>query len=199
MYMLDRMKNDKNIKSELEKKFSFLNPSKKLILVTGHRRENFGTKIESICHAIKEISQRPDIEIIYPAHLNPNVQEPVKRILGGLKSVHLTTPEDYLPFIYLMQRSHFIITDSGGVQEEAPYLGKPLLVTRESTERPEVVKAGTALIVGHSPKTLVAAGERLLDDKEFYKTMSRVHQPYGDGNACQKILNSILKTVKAAA
>ena len=175
--------------------FAFLYPSKRLILVTGHRRENFGTGFENICSALADIAIRnSDVEILYPVHLNPNVQEPVKRILGvgSIDNVHLIEPIDYLPFVYLMNRSYLIITDSGGVQEEAPSLGKPVLVMRETTERPEAVQAGTVRLVGTDRALIVKETNTLLDDRAAYQAMSMAHNPYGDGNAAQRIIG-ILK------
>jgi UDP-N-acetylglucosamine 2-epimerase (non-hydrolysing) len=170
--------------------FSFLNPQKRLILVTGHRRENFGAGFENICLALSDIARRnADVEILYPVHLNPNVQEPVKRMLGGgkISNVHLIEPVDYLPFVYLMNRSHLIITDSGGVQEEAPSLGKPVLVMRDTTERPEAVQAGTVKLVGTDREVLVKESNALLDDSAAYEVMSKAHNPYGDGKAAKRI------------
>jgi UDP-N-acetylglucosamine 2-epimerase (non-hydrolysing) len=166
------------------------NPRSRLILVTGHRRESFGEGFENICHAIADIAAaRPDVEIVYPVHLNPNVQEPVRRILGGAKlgNVHLIEPVDYLPFVWLMDRSHLIITDSGGVQEEAPSLGKPVLVMRETTERPEAVAAGTVKLVGTDRGRIAGECLRLLDDASAYEAMAMAHNPYGDGEAAIRI------------
>jgi UDP-N-acetylglucosamine 2-epimerase (non-hydrolysing) len=176
---------------QLEKAFTpsplTLHPSR-IILVTGHRRENFGEGFESICHALKEIAQtNRDVEIVYPVHLNPNVQEPVNRILAGCQNIHLIEPQEYLPFIWLMDRSYLIITDSGGVQEEAPSLGKPVLVMRQTTERPEAVEAGTVRLVGTDRAKIVAAARELLDDRDAYESMSRAHNPYGDGKAAERI------------
>lgn len=160
----------------------------RLILVTGHRRENFGDGLESICRALKRIAAEcPDAEIVYPVHLNPNVQGPVNRILAGVPSVHLIEPLDYLPFVYLLDRAYLIITDSGGVQEEAPSLGKPVLVMREVTERPEAVQAGTVRLVGTDEFRIVNEAMRLLIDSEAYAFMSQAHNPYGDGLAAQRI------------
>ena len=164
----------------------------RLILVTGHRRENFGDGFESICQALKQIAdQHADVEVIYPVHLNPNVQEPVNRILTGVPSVHLIEPLDYLPFVYLLDRASLIITDSGGVQEEAPSLGKPVLVMRKTTERPEAVAAGTVKLVGTSFEKIVGEATNLLTNPLEYKKMSRAHNPYGDGNACARIVEAI--------
>lgn len=160
----------------------------RFILVTGHRRENFGEGFENICLALKDISlSNPEVAIVYPVHLNPKVQEPAKRILSGCPSVHLVEPLDYLPFVYLMDRSYMIITDSGGVQEEAPSLGKPVLVIRETTERPEAVEAGTVKLVGTNRADIVSAASRLLKDTEAYTAMSRAENPYGNGRAAALI------------
>jgi UDP-N-acetylglucosamine 2-epimerase (non-hydrolysing) len=166
----------------------------KLILVTGHRRENFGEGFESICHALAEIADKyENVEILYPVHLNPNVQEPVKRILGSVRrnNVHLIEPVDYLPFVQLMNRSYLIITDSGGVQEEAPSLGKPVLVMRETTERPEALEAGTVKLVGTDRRAIVGAVSRLLDDAGAYRTMALAHNPYGDGLAAGRVVGAV--------
>lgn len=184
---------DAALHQKFETKFNFLDSSKKLILVTGHRRENHGAGFERICKALKELSERDDVEIVYPVHLNPNVQEPVKRHLNGRRNVHLITPQDYLPFVYLMNRSYMIITDSGGVQEEAPSLGKPVLVMRDTTERPEAVDAGTVKLVGTNTQKIVEEAFKLLDSSQEYEVMSKAHNPYGDGQASQRILQSILK------
>jgi len=184
------------LSTQLNTQFSFLNPNKKLLTVTGHRRENFGDGFERICEALKILSQRPDLEIVYPVHLNPAVQEPVKRILGGCNNVHLIEPLDYLPFVYLMSRSYIIITDSGGVQEEAPSLGKPVLVMRDTTERPEAVDAGTVKLVGTNLGKIVQEASDLLDNLESYAAMSRAINPYGDGLASdriQKIIQQLRK------
>ncbi|PVE41119.1 non-hydrolyzing UDP-N-acetylglucosamine 2-epimerase [Limnohabitans planktonicus] len=179
------------LSEEFKKKFNFLNPQKRLILVTGHRRENFGDGFERICQALKTLSERPDVQIVYPVHLNPSVQEPVKRILGKASNVHLIEPQDYLPFVYLMSQAHIIITDSGGVQEEAPSLGKPVLVMRETTERPEAVEAGTVKLVGTDIASIVFEAHRLLDDTAAYQGMARALNPYGDGLASNRILTAI--------
>lgn len=181
---------------ELAARFPFLDPGKRLVLVTGHRRENFGQGFEDICHALGRIADEvPAVEILYPVHLNPNVQEPVKRILGknGRQNIHLIDPLDYLPFVYLMDRSHLIITDSGGIQEEAPSLGKPVLVMRDTTERPEAVDAGTVKLVGTDPDKIFTEAARLITDEESYQAMSRRHNPYGDGKAVGRII-AALKT-----
>lgn len=164
-----------------------LDPSKRLILVTGHRRESFGGGFQRICRAIARIAERGDVEIVYPVHLNPNVKGPVEALLGGLAPVRLIEPQDYLPFVYLMHRSTLILTDSGGVQEEAPSLGKPVLVMRDTTERPEAVEAGTVRLVGTDEDLIVASANELLDDQAAYGAMSFAHNPYGDGRAASRI------------
>ena len=162
------------------------------ILVTGHRRENFGEGFLHICKAIKELAAlHPDMDIVYPVHLNPNVQKPVYELLSGLSNVYLISPLDYLPFIYAMQHSTLLLTDSGGVQEEAPSLGKPVLVMRDTTERPEAVEAGTVKLVGTNAEAIVSNVTALLLDKEMYKRMSETHNPYGDGQACERIIAAL--------
>jgi UDP-N-acetylglucosamine 2-epimerase (non-hydrolysing) len=173
--------------------FPFLDESKKLILVTGHRRENFGAGFEAICNALADLAARTDVQIVYPVHLNPNVQEPVKRILSSFPYVHLIAPQDYLPFVYLMKRSHLILTDSGGIQEEAPSLGKPVLVMRDTTERPEAVAAGTVRLVGTDRETIYREAALLLDDAHSYDVMTKIHNPYGDGQASVNIGNILIE------
>jgi len=173
---------------QFAEKFGFLHPQKRLILVTGHRRENFGEGFLDICHAIRELARRESVQIVYPVHLNPNVRKPVNEILKGEKDVHLIEPLDYLSFIYLMRRSYLILTDSGGVQEEAPSLGKPVLVMRDTTERPEAVEAGTVVLVGPHRDKIAAYAEKLLDDDAYYESMARAHNPYGDGRAAGRIV-----------
>jgi UDP-N-acetylglucosamine 2-epimerase len=175
------------LRAELAARFPFLDPSRRLVLVTGHRRENFGGGFEQICLALRELAGRGDVQLVYPVHLNPQVQEPVNRILGGIDNVHLIAPLDYLPFVYLMSRSHLIVTDSGGVQEEAPSLGKPVLVMRDTTERPEAIEAGTVRLVGTDHSKIVAEVTRLLDDPGEHARMSHAHNPYGDGLAASRI------------
>ena len=192
--VVDKLKTSATLQTELAERFRFLDASKRLILVTGHRRENFGEGFQNICHALADVAERhPEVEILYPVHLNPNVRQPVQDILAarGLSNVHLIEPVDYLPFVYLMNRSHLIITDSGGVQEEAPSLGKPVLVMRETTERPEAVAAGTVKLVGTSRQAIVRECERLLTDADAYQTMSRAHNPYGDGQAVARIVTAL--------
>lgn len=162
------------------------------ILVTGHRRENFGDGFLHICKAIKELAAlHPEMDIVYPVHLNPNVQKPVYELLSSLSNVYLISPLDYLPFIYAMQHSTLLLTDSGGVQEEAPSLGKPVLVMRDTTERPEAVEAGTVKLVGTNAEAIVSNVTALLLDKEMYKRMSETHNPYGDGQACERIIAAL--------
>ncbi|TSJ49785.1 UDP-N-acetylglucosamine 2-epimerase (non-hydrolyzing) [Atlantibacter subterranea] len=177
---------------ELASRYPFLRDDKKLILVTGHRRESFGQGFEHICEALVEIArQNQDVQIVYPVHLNPNVSEPVNRILGQVDNVTLIEPQDYLPFVWLMDRAWLILTDSGGIQEEAPSLGKPVLVMRETTERPEAIKAGTVRLVGTDSTRIVAEVSRLLHDEREYQIMSKAHNPYGDGKACARILHAL--------
>ena len=168
--------------------------TRSLVLVTAHRRENFGQPFENICHAIKELATREDVEIIYPVHLNPNVQEPVKRILQGAPRVTLLPPLDYLPMVHLMKHARLLLTDSGGLQEEAPSLGIPVLVLRETTERPEGVEAGTLKLVGTETRHIVQEAARLLDDPDAHTQMARAANPYGDGHAAERIINALLKT-----
>ncbi len=180
-----------DLRDRLDKRFGYLDRSKKLVLVTGHRRESFGGGMENICRALLTLSQRDDVEILYPVHLNPNVQEPVKRLLSGATNIHLVEPQDYLPFVFLMDRAHIILTDSGGIQEEAPALGKPVLVMRDTTERPEAVDAGTARLVGAANERIVAAASELLDSAEAYDSMARAHNPFGDGRASARIVERL--------
>lgn len=165
---------------------------KRYVLITGHRRENFGEGFENICKALSSLAKvNPETHFIYPVHLNPNVQEPVKRLLGGLNNVHLIAPLSYEPFVYLMQHAYLVLTDSGGVQEEAPGLGKPVLVMRDTTERPEAVDAGTVKLVGTHYEAITLAVQELLDDPKIYQQMSRANNPYGDGFASQRIIDFI--------
>lgn len=189
-----KIKNNPQLQKSIKSLIPVLDENKKLILVTGHRRESFGEGFEKICTAIKNISeQNPGCQIIYPVHLNPNVQEPVNRILTGVDNVHLIPPLDYLPFVYLMMTSFLIITDSGGVQEEAPSLGKPVLVMRETTERPEAVAAGTVKLVGTDIQLIEREVNILLTNQAQYEAMSAAHNPYGDGHAVEKIIDTLLE------
>ena len=191
-WVRDRVLSDEALHNELTQRYPFLANGKKMILVTGHRRESFGRGFEQICHALAEIAaNNPDVQIVYPVHLNPNVSEPVKRILGHVENVILIEPQDYLPFVWLMNRAWLILTDSGGIQEEAPSLGKPVLVMREMTERPEAVSAGTVCLVGTDSQRIVEEVTRLLQDESAYQAMSRAHNPYGDGHACHRILSAL--------
>ena len=190
----EKIKSDASLQQQFAEKFAFLDGSKRLILVTGHRRENFGGGFERICEALARIAQEnTDVQVLYPVHLNPNVQEPVKRLLGGISNVHLIEPQDYLPFVYLMDKSTLILTDSGGIQEEAPSLGKPVLVMRDTTERPEAVAAGTVKLVGTGIDIICRETATLLNDAEAYKAMAFSHNPYGDGKACSKIMEVLLR------
>jgi UDP-N-acetylglucosamine 2-epimerase (non-hydrolysing) len=167
----------------------------RIILVTGHRRENFGQGFEEVCRALRDIAlENSDVQIIYPVHLNPNVREPVNRILSNINNIHLVEPMEYLSFIKLMDASYLILTDSGGIQEEAPSLGKPVLVMRDTTERPEAVEAGTVKLVGTDEKEIVRVVNQLLTNKKVYKNMSKAHNPYGDGHASQAICNVLEKS-----
>lgn len=191
--VVDRLKADENLRATAAAPAEFLHAGRKVILVTGHRRESFGDGFERICQALSTVAKRyPDVEIVYPVHLNPNVREPVNRLLSGIDNVHLIEPLDYLPFVYLMSRSYIILTDSGGIQEEAPSLGKPVLVMRDTTERPEAVEAGTVQLVGTEVNQIVGAISRLLDDQQAYQEMSYAHNPYGDGAASRRIIDALL-------
>ena len=188
-----RIKEDPSLQNNLAKMFSYLDQSRKLILVTGHRRENFGQGFENICHALAQIAKRKDVQILYPVHLNPNVCEPVNRILVSEKNVFLIEPLEYLPFIYLLNRSYIVITDSGGIQEEAPSLGKPVLVLRDVSERPEAIEAGTVKLVGTKGNIIIQECIKLLDDKRSYTLMSKANNPYGDGKASKRIVDVLSK------
>lgn len=186
-----KLDSDSKLDTEMQGRFPFLVNDRRMILVTGHRRENFGDGFESICRALRDISEMGDAQIVYPVHLNPNVQGPVNRILGNTRDVHLIEPQEYLPFVWLMRRSHFIITDSGGVQEEAPSLGKPVLVMRNTTERPEAVEAGTVRLVGTDGEKIVSSALELLNEQEAYEKMARASNPYGDGKAAERIADAL--------
>lgn len=183
---------DQQLSSQFAEKFPWGEEGRRLILVTGHRRESFGSGFENICAALKTIAERfPDADVVYPVHLNPNVREPVFRLLSNSPNVHLIEPQDYLPFVYLMSRSYLVLTDSGGIQEEAPSLGKPVLVMRDTTERPEAVAAGTVKLVGTDEAVIVAEVSKLMTDQQYYQSMSFAHNPYGDGQACVRIVEAI--------
>lgn len=191
----EKVETDQEMQARFAQQFDFLDASKKLILVTGHRRENFGQGFEDICLALANIAQKnPEVQIVYPVHLNPNVQKPVNELLSGIDNIKLIEPQDYLPFVYLMNKSYLILTDSGGIQEEAPSLGKPVLVMRDTTERPEAVSAGTVKLVGTNPVVIEGSVMELLENENLYKKMTEAHNPYGDGTACQQIIN-FLKNV----
>ena len=176
-----------------------LDPARRLILVTGHRRENFGEGFENICRALAELAQRPDVQVVYPLHLNPNVQAPVQAMLANRANVHLIAPQDYLPFVWLLKNCHLVLTDSGGLQEEAPVLAKPVLVMRETTERPEALAAGTAELVGTDARRIVGAVERLLDDPVAHQRMAQAHNPYGDGHASERIAECLARWSRSPA
>ncbi len=183
---------DQQLSAEFAAKFPWGGEGRRLILVTGHRRESFGSGFENICAALKTIAERfPDADVVYPVHLNPNVREPVFRLLSNSSNVHLIEPQDYLPFVYLMSRSYLVLTDSGGIQEEAPSLGKPVLVMRDTTERPEAVAAGTVKLVGTDEAVIVDEVSKLMTDEQYYQAMSFAHNPYGDGQACARIIEAI--------
>lgn len=189
----DQIEADTSLKDRLEKALPY-GLTRRMVLVTGHRRESFGGGFERICQALAELAKTyPDTDIVYPVHLNPNVQEPVKRILAGLGNVYLIPPQDYLPFVSLMSRAEIILTDSGGIQEEAPSLGKPVLVMRDTTERPEAVEAGTVKLVGTQTKTIVSEVSKLLTDSNVWQEMSCAHNPYGNGDASQLIASILAK------
>lgn len=193
--VVGRLEKDTALSDKLDEQLGLtasLKSGRRLILVTGHRRESHGGGFERICDALAQLAARPDVEIVYPVHLNPNVKEPVERRLGDLDNVRLITPQDYLPFVQLMRRADLILTDSGGVQEEAPSLGKPVLVMRDTTERPEAVEAGTVKLVGADTAMIVSEATHLLDDRAAYEAMSFAHNPYGDGRAATRIVDIIL-------
>ena len=192
-WVREKLNKDILLYNELSSRFDYLDPNKKLILVTGHRRESFGGGFERICESLRQIAtNNPDAQVLYPVHLNPNVQEPVNRLLKGLDNVFLIEPQQYLPFCYLMDRATIILTDSGGIQEEAPSLGKPVLVMRETTERPEAVDAGTVRLVGTDVNLIVSQVDLLLTNQDEYQKMSKSHNPYGDGLACGRILEFLV-------
>lgn len=188
-----RIDQDDHLQNQLADQFPFLDLDKRLVLVTAHRRENFGAGFESMCNAISEIANEKDTQVVFPVHLNPQVQEPVRRILGHVNNVHLIAPLEYLPFVYLMKSCYLILTDSGGIQEEAPSLGKPVLVMRDTTERPEAVKAGTVKLVGSDRQQIVDTVRTLMSDEIEYRRMARAHNPYGDGFACSRIADTFHK------
>jgi UDP-N-acetylglucosamine 2-epimerase (non-hydrolysing) len=191
-YIVKELASNFNLKQEMDKKFNYLNPENRLILVTGHRRESFGNDFDSICEALKSIaSLNSKVDIVYPVHLNPKIRIPVMHKLSSIKNIHLIEPQDYIPFVYLMNRSFIIITDSGGVQEEGPSLGKPVLVIRNTTERPEAIIAGTVKLVGTDSEKIIFEVSKLLSDYSAYQLMSKAHNPYGDGLAASRIVQSL--------
>lgn len=198
LQVTSELKENTDLLRGISKDYSFIRESARLVLITGHRRENFGGGFERICSAIARLAKNyPDVDFVYPVHLNPNVVEPVNRLLSEIPNVHLIDPLDYLPFVYLMDRSYLILTDSGGVQEEAPSLGKPVLVMRDTTERPEAVDAGTVRLVGTDEQAIVEAVEELLSSQESYDAMSFAHNPYGDGQACSRIADGLVEFMRA--
>lgn len=186
--MKQRLQQSDVLRTQIEERFSFLDGDKALVLVTGHRRENFGEGIEAICQAIAAIARRDDVQIVYPVHCNPHVQEPVRRLLAHLPHVFLQEPLDYPAFVYLLMHCALVLTDSGGIQEEAPALGKPVLVMRDTTERPEAVASGTALLVGPDREHILHEVNRLLDEHTAYVHMTTIRSPYGDGKASRRII-----------
>ena len=186
-----KIRTNADLKAELTRRFSFINPDLKTLLVTGHRRESFGDGFVSICKALARLAERSDLQIVYPVHLNPNVSGPVHELLAGAENVHLIEPQGYLDFVFLMQRADIIMTDSGGVQEEAPSMGKPVLVMRDVTERPEAVAAGTVKLVGTNAERIVQEMTRLLDDPTYYDAFARTINPYGDGKAAARIADAL--------
>ncbi|UOF02250.1 non-hydrolyzing UDP-N-acetylglucosamine 2-epimerase [Bdellovibrio reynosensis] len=186
------IKEQQDIYKSLKERFSFIDPERKMVLVTGHRRENFGENFKNICLALKKIADTfPDVQLVYPVHLNPQVRKPALEILSGVNSVHLLEPQEYLPFVFLMMNSYLIISDSGGIQEEAPSLGKPVLVTRNNTERSEAVKAGTVRLVGASAENIFNETKELLENLKVYQKMATTENPYGDGTASGRILSAL--------
>ncbi|MDB5789009.1 MAG: UDP-N-acetylglucosamine 2-epimerase [Caballeronia mineralivorans] len=195
-----RLDADPHLAHGIAMRFPLIDWSRRIILVTGHRRESFGEPFQRFCMALRTLAARyEDVQIIYPVHLNPAVREPAERILSDLSNIFLTSPQEYLPFVFLMSRAHLVITDSGGVQEEAPALGKPVLVTRETTERPEAVEAGTARLVGTDIDRIVSAASELLDDEYAYERMAFATNPYGDGHACERIIAALAQEIDLPA
>lgn len=194
-----RIRSEAALRADLDAQFAFLQPDCPIILVTGHRRENFGEAMESICGALAQLATDRDVQIVYPVHMNPNVREPVHRLLGTHPGIHLIEPLDYLPFVHLMTRAHLILTDSGGIQEEAPSLGKPVLVLRDATERPEAVASGTVRLVGSDRGAIVRETCRLLDDDKAYAEMATAHNPYGDGHTSTRIAQIVRAWLPASA
>lgn len=194
--VVELLQRDAEQTKNMEARFSFLDSKKKLILVTGHRRENFGEKLEHICHALCRLGRREDVQIVYPVHMNPRVQETVREILGRHENIVLIAPQEYLPFVYLMSKAYLILTDSGGIQEEGPAIAKPVLVMREVTERPEAVDAGTVRLVGTDQHRITSEVTRLLDSPAHYEAMACAHSPYGDGKAAERIVARLLNSYR---
>lgn len=194
LHVVGRMDAEPGFVAPVRERFAFLDPARRLVLVTGHRRESFDGGLARVCHALVRLAERDDVQIVYPVHPNPAVQAAIAEALADHPHVHRTPPLEYLPFVFLMREASLVITDSGGVQEEAPSLGKPVLVTREKTERPEAVEAGTVLLVGTDTERIVKEAERLLDDAAAYRSMSFAHNPYGDGRASERIVRVLLET-----
>lgn len=195
--MRDRITADARLRARLTERFSFLDPQRRLILLTAHRRESFGPGIENICAAVRQLADRNDVQVVYPVHPNPSVRGPVHRLLKGVAHVHLIEPLDYIELVYLMARCYFVMTDSGGMQEEAPGLGKPVLVLRETTERPEAVGAGMARLVGTDVQRIVDAAQRLFDDPAAYAAMAGARNPFGDGHASERIAAKVGQWLKS--
>lgn len=193
-----KLDHDTALSDSIAARYPYLDPSRRLILITGHRRESFGEPFKHFCEALRQIAHKyDDVQLVYPVHLNPNVRTPVGAVLRDQPNVYLIDPQDYLPFVYLMSKAYLIVTDSGGIQEEAPALGKPVLVTRETTERPEAVRAGTARLVGTNTERIVSEVSRLLDDRGQYVAMAHANNPYGDGHASERIVDALM-TVPAS-
>ena len=193
MMIKDNIETDLSLQNKLNQNFPFIDDGKRIVLVTGHRRENFGQGFENICESLKSLAvKNKDVNFVYPVHLNPKVREPVNFLLSNINNIHLIEPQGYLEFVYLMIKSHMILTDSGGIQEEAPALGKPVVVMRNTTERPEAVTAGTVVLVGTDKNKIVNTIDSLLNNEERYREMSMAHNPYGDGTASEKIIQQIL-------
>ena len=194
LVVANKLKNEEPLQQRFAQQFAFLQQDRRIVLVTGHRRESFGNGFERICQALADTARAfPDVDIVYPVHLNPNVREPLNRLLAGIANIHLIEPLDYLPFVYIMNRAYLILTDSGGIQEEAPSLGKPVLVMRDTTERPEAVQAGTIKLIGTEVVAITQHLNELLTNATAYQDMSFSHNPYGDGQACQRILEALAK------
>lgn len=197
LMIIDQLENDSDLNAQYAGQFPFLDDSKRLILVTGHRRENHDGGIERVCEALANLSKRGDVQIVYPVHLNPKVKAAAAKVLDGVDNIYLIDPLSYLPFVWMLNKSHIVVTDSGGLQEEAPSLGKPVLVTRDTTERPEAIDAGTVKLVGTDTDALISNLNQLLDDTALYRAMSMAHNPYGDGKAAARILDALANSVKS--